>query len=159
VEAFLAAAVALRDAQFAGKGDLAASTRQEREAFDRLIRIGGEPVRQTLLAAAVDEAAARELLEARLERELEPRGFDTLLAHVRPTALARAKPKPKPEPRPKPKQPDDRALREKLRAANESVAAAEAAEQEAVQRLAHARKELERARTAAEEAQRRLDRA
>jgi hypothetical protein len=62
VEAFLRAAATLRDAQFAGKGDLQAATKDEREALERLIRAGGEPVRQSLLAAAVDEEAARELL-------------------------------------------------------------------------------------------------
>ena len=82
VEQFLRAATALRDAQFSGKGDLAAATRQEHEALERLTRIGGETVRQTLLAAAVDDDAAQQLLEARLERELEPRGFGTLLAHA-----------------------------------------------------------------------------
>ena len=82
VEQFLRAATALRDAQFSGKGDLAAATRQEHQALERLTRSGGAAVRQTLLAAAVDDDAAQQVLEARLERELEPRGFGTLLAHV-----------------------------------------------------------------------------
>ena len=86
VEQFLRAAAALRDAQFAGKGDRAEATRREHEELERLTRIGGEAVRQTLLAAAVDDDAARQLLEARLERELEPRGFGTLLAYAPPTA-------------------------------------------------------------------------
>ena len=86
VEQFLRAAAVLRDAQFSGKGDLAAATRQEHDELEGLIRIGGEDVRQTLLAAAVDDDAAHQLLEARLERELEPRGFGTLLAHARPPA-------------------------------------------------------------------------
>ena len=72
VEAFLRAAAVLRDAQFAGKGDLQAATKDEREALERLTRAGGEPVRQSLLAAAVDEQAARELLAGRLEHQLEP---------------------------------------------------------------------------------------
>ncbi len=82
VEEFLHAAAALRDAQFAGKGDREAATRRERDALARLLAAGGEEVRQSLLAAAVDDDAARYLLEARLERELEPRGFGTLLAHA-----------------------------------------------------------------------------
>ena len=86
VDQYLRAAAALRDAQFSGQGDRAVATRQEREALGRLTRIGGEAVRQTLLAAAVDDDAAQQLLEARLERELEPRGFGTLLAHARPAA-------------------------------------------------------------------------
>ena len=82
VERFLHAAIALRDAQFSGKGDLAAASDQEHEALERLTGIGGETVRQSLLAAAVDDDAAQQLLEARLERELEPRSFGTLLAHA-----------------------------------------------------------------------------
>ncbi len=92
VEQFLQAAAALRDAQFSGKGDLAAASRREREALKRLTGLGGEAVRQTLLAAAVDDEAAQQVLEARLERELEPRGFGTLLAHApsTPVKLQRA---------------------------------------------------------------------
>jgi hypothetical protein len=86
VERFLGAAAALRDAQFSGTGDLAAARKAEREALGQLTRTGGEAVRQSLLAAAVDDDAARELLEARLVRELEPRGFGTLLAYAPPGA-------------------------------------------------------------------------
>jgi hypothetical protein len=85
VEKFLSAAGALRDAQFSGKGSLAAAARQEHEELEGLVGIGGEAVRQTLLAAAVDDDAAQHLLEARLEHELEPRGFGTLLAHAHPS--------------------------------------------------------------------------
>ena len=88
VEQFLRAAAALRDAQFSGKGDLAAAGRRERRALQRLTDLGGEAVRQTLLAAAVDDEAAQQVLEARLARELEPRGFGTLLSHA-PTAPVR----------------------------------------------------------------------
>lgn len=155
VESFLGAAAALRDAQVAGKGSLTTAIRREREALDRLIRIGGAAVRQTLLAAAVDEEAARQLLEARLERELEPRGFGTLLAHVKPAAARRATTKRAPAPR---KQPDDRALRAELRKATENVVAAEETEREAERQLAQAQRALEKARTAADKAQRSLDR-
>ena len=62
------------------------ATKREHEELERLTRIGGEAVRQTLLAAAVDDDAAQQLLEARLERELEPRGFGTLLAYAPPAA-------------------------------------------------------------------------
>ena len=95
VERFLRAAAVLRDAQFSGKGDLAAAAKQEHEALEGLTSIGGEAVRQTLLAAAVDDDAAEQLLEARLERELEPRGFGTLLAH------APRRPPRDPQPRPR----------------------------------------------------------
>jgi hypothetical protein len=86
VEGFLRAAAALRDAQFSGKAELAAARKKEREALAGLTRTGGEAVRQSLLAAAVDDDAARQLLEARLDRELEPRGFGTLLAYAPPGA-------------------------------------------------------------------------
>jgi len=65
VERLLRAAAVLRDAQFSGKGargDLAAARKDEREALDRLTHIGGEAVRQSLLAAAVDDDAARQVV-------------------------------------------------------------------------------------------------
>lgn len=123
VDAFLKAAASLRDAQSAGKGDLAAARDREREALDRLIQVGGAEVRQSLLAATVDDEAARELLQGRLVRELEPRGFGTLDSHAKPSA---AKPTTGKRPSPKPKRPDDRAARAKLREAQEAVTAAEA---------------------------------
>ena len=137
VEEYLTAAAELRDAQVAGKGDVAAATKRERETLDRLLRLASGEVRQTLQAAAVDDEAAEELRRGRLERELEPRGFGTLLSHAKP---APAKPKPKPV---KPK-PDDRAARVKLRQAQEKLSAA--------------RSELARAEAAVEQAQRELDR-
>jgi hypothetical protein len=151
VETFLSAAAVLREAQFAGKGNLASATRREREALDQLIRAGGDAVRQSLLAAAVDEGAARELLEGRLERELEPRGFGTLLAHQpKPVAAKRTLPEPR--------KPDDRAARTKLRKAKEATAAAESQEQQAQRQWAQTQRELEKARAAVEKAQRDLDR-
>ena len=72
VEEYLAAASALRDAQLVGKGDVAAATKRERETLNRLLRLAGGEVRQTLQAAAVDDGAAEELRRGRLERELEP---------------------------------------------------------------------------------------
>ena len=137
VEEYLTAAAELRDAQVAGKGDVAAATKRERETLDRLLRLASGEVRQTLQAAAVDDEAAEELRRGRLERELEPRGFGTLLSHAKP---APAKPKPKPA---KPK-PDDRAARVKLRQAQEKLSAA--------------RSGLARAEAAVEQAQRELDR-
>ncbi len=155
VDAFLKAAASLRDAQFAGKGDLAVARNREREALDRLIQVGGTDVRQSLLAAAVDDEAARELLEGRLVRELEPRGFGTLATHAKPAA---AIPTTRKRPSSKPKRPDERAARAKLREAQEAVIAAEAEEQQARRHWMQAQKELEQARAAAERAQRDLDR-
>ena len=172
VEQFLSAATTLRDAQFSGRGDLAAATRQEHEAIERLTRIGGENVRQSLLAAAVDDEAARQLLEARLERELEPRGFGTLIAHAggrsrvvpvtppasaKPTAPAPAQTKPKPM-SPERKKPDDAAARTKLRDAKAALIAAEAQERQARRHWEQTRGDLEKARAAVEEAQGDLDR-
>jgi hypothetical protein len=149
VDAYLQAALALRDAQFAGKGDFAAAAKKERETLERLIELGGEPVRQTLLAAAVDEEAAAQMLEAQLERELEPRGFETLLAHVSLGAKAAPRAKPK---------PDDRAALTKLRETKDALAGAEAEERQAHRRWDQAQRQLEEARAAVEAAQRELDR-
>ena len=162
VEQFLRAAAVLRDAQFSGKGDLAAATKQEHEALERLTGIGGEAVRQTLLAAAVDDDAAQQLLEARLERELEPRGFGTLLAHAPPapsrpagaTGAGEAAPAP-PErkksqttarPAPDSRRRRPRSARPKRRSDTPDVAGK------------RPRVELEKARAAVEKAQRDLDR-
>lgn len=161
LEQFLRSAVALRDAQLAGKGDLAVATRQEREALARLVRAGGEAVRQTLLAAAVDEDAAAQLLAARLEHELEPRGFGTLLGHARPDAPPPRRPaapeKPKPA-APRKQKPDDRAARAKLQEATRARSAAESEERRAGRRFAEAQKELERAKAAVDKARHDLDR-
>lgn len=145
VDAFLSASAALRDAQVGGTGSLEDATKQQREALTRLVKAGGEPVRQSLLAAAVDEDAANELLAGRLERELEPRGFGTLLSHVQPSPRrARAKP-PK---------PDDREARAKLNEAKEELRAAEAEERQAHRRWEEAQRELDKARSAFENAER-----
>jgi len=127
VERFLAGADVLRRAQLEGKGDLAAATLEEREALASLVRVGGEPVRQSLQAAAVDGEAARQLLEARLDRELEPGGFGTLLVDA---------PRPRGRPRKQPRtaapaKRDDRAARARLREAREALAGAQAHERRA----------------------------
>jgi len=169
VERFLHAAEVLRDAQFAGKGDLASATEQERDELERLIDTGGEAVRQTLLAAAADEDAARQVLEARLARELELRGFGTLLAFVppaaakpRPAAPPATQPKPlPPEPEPLPprlEKPDDRAARAALRDAKTALSAAETQERRARRHWEQTHEELAKARAAVEKARRDLDR-
>lgn len=152
VEEYLRLAVATRDAQLAGKGDPASAARRARESLERVTRSAGEAVRQSLLAAAVDEDASRELLAGRLDRELEPRGLGTLLAHVQPGA-ARA-----PKPRAAARRPDDRPARAKLREATTALAKARAAELDAQERLAKARSGVARAAAAVEHAQRELDR-
>jgi hypothetical protein len=148
VEAYLAAAAGLRDAQFAGKGDVAGATKHERETLERLLGLASVDVRQTLQAAAVDDAAAEELRRGRLERELEPRGFGTLLTHAKP-----APPKPKPAER----KSDDRAARAKLQQAKDALTAARAEERQARRRLEQAQGNLARAESAVEAAQRELE--
>ena len=162
VEQFLHAAAELRDAQFAGTGDLAAATGKEHEALERLTSIGGEAVRQTLLAAAVDDDAAQQLLEARLERELEPRGFGTLHAHApsaaaKPAGATAPQPEPAPPERKKPR-PDDSAARARLQEAEAALSAAETEERGARHHWEVTESELEKARAAVERAQRALDR-
>jgi len=152
VEEFLRAAVEVREAQLAGKGDLGAAVKRQRQLLEQLVRAGGEAVRQTLFAAAVDDEAAAELLAGRLERELEPRGFGTLLAHAPaepPRRAARAA---------SPAKPDDRAARAKLREATEALAAAEAEERQARRRLEQLEREVQRARAAVGKAEAELDR-
>jgi len=150
VQAFLRAAERLRDAQFAGKGDLGTATQRQREALDRLIDLGGSVVRPSLQAAAVDDEAAQQLLRGRLERELEPTGFGTLLAHVKPME-PRAKPGT-------PKKPNDAAARTKLRDAKDALAAARSEERQARRRWEQTQADLERAQSAFERAQHELDR-
>lgn len=149
VDAFLSASVALRDAQAAGKGSLEAATKQQRDALARLVKAGGEAVRQSLLAAAVDEDAANELLAGRLEHELEPRGFGTLLSHVQPSARPA---------RSKPVKQVDREARAKLNEARQELNAAEAEERQAHRRWEQAQSELDKARVAFENAERRWQR-
>jgi hypothetical protein len=157
VEAFLAAAARLRDAQFAGKGDLGEAARAEQATLRKLVELGGESVRQTLQAAAVDDEVAQELLAARLEREPEPAGFGTLLAHAEP-AKARSTAKARSgSPRTPSARPDDRAARARLQEANEMLRTAKAEEQQAQRLWTKTQRELERARAAVEKAQRELD--
>jgi hypothetical protein len=151
VEKYLDAAAALRDAQFGGKGDLSVATRREREALERVLELADGDVRQSLQAAAVDDGAAEELLAGRLERELEPRGFGTLLAHASP-----GRPKTKPAVA---KKPDDRAERARLQEAKEARSAAAAEERQARRRWEQTREDLERAEAGVSAAQKALEQA
>jgi len=137
VDTFLSASAAVRDAQVGGKGSLEEATRQQRDALARLVKAGGEAVRQSLLAAAVDEDAANELLTGRLERELEPRGFGTLLSQIKPSA---------------------RPARAKRNEAKQELSAAEAEERQARRRWEQTQNELDKARIAFENAERRWER-
>lgn len=152
VEAFLGAAAALRDAQFAGKGDPGSAARAERKALDELVALGGESVRPTLEAAAVDDDIARELLAAQLVREPEPAGFGTLLAHAEPPQT-RSATRTKSGSR-----PDDSAARSRLEEAEKILRGAQAEEKQAQHRWTQTQREVENAQAAVEEAQRELDR-
>ena len=159
VEAFLAAAASLRDAQFAGKGDLDSAAQAERLALDELVALGGEPVRTTLEAAAVDDDIAHDLLAARLVREPEPAGFGTLLAHAEPSqAKSPTKTKSGGRRASPPARPDDSAARSRLQEAKKTLRAAEAEEQQAQHRWKQTERSVKKAQAAVEKAQRELDR-
>jgi hypothetical protein len=177
VEAFLRAAVTLRDAQVAGKGDLASAASAEREALEKLVALGGEAVRPTLEAAAVNDEVAGELLRARFVSEPEPTGFGTLLAYARPAAGRPATGKAEPDDRGAAQaevrepavarparrrtvkaRPDDSAARTHLQEAKGMLSAAAAQERQARRRWTRTQRELEKAQAAAEKAQRDLDR-
>jgi len=153
VEAFLRAAATLRDAQFAGKGDVASAARGEREAIEQLVSLGGEAVRPTLQAAAVDDNTASDLLKARLVREPEPPGFGTLLAHAEPTPAPSARRRS-----PARAKPDDRAAKARLHEATRILAAAATEERQMQRQWEKAREELEKAQAAVEKAQRDVER-
>jgi len=160
VERFLQAATALRDAQFSGKGDLAAAITRERDELQRLVGLGGEVVRQTLLAAAADDDAARRLLKGRLERELEPVGFGTLLAYVRPAAEKPADDtEAQTEAAISAAETDERSARRRWETAQGELDKARAEIGRAEARLDRARGELERARSGLDQARAELDRA
>jgi hypothetical protein len=157
VEAFLQAAVALRDAQFAGSGDLVTAAQAERKALEKLISLGGESVRATLEAAAVDDNIARELLQARLVHQPEPAGFGTLLAHAQSAPNRSAKGTPAKEPESKPRRSQDAAARKRLQESKQTLAAAVANEREARRRWTKTQRELEKAQAAVEKAQQGLE--
>jgi hypothetical protein len=158
VEAFLDAAARLRDAQFASKGNLGVAAHAERVALDELIGLGGESVRATLQAAAVDDEIAHDVLAAQLVREPEPAGFGTLLAHAEPARASSAKAKSGSGRTPGRARPDDSAARARLQEANKALRAVEEEEQQAQRRWAQTKRELEKAQAAVEKAQRELDR-
>jgi hypothetical protein len=152
VNRFLAAADGLRKAQLGG-GDVAKATRLEREALDRLVRAGGDQVRQSLQAAAVDAEAAERLLEGKLEHELEPRGFGTLLLEAPPAPRQSRKSAPaKPAPK-----PDTRATRARLHEATRALVDARAREREAERGWRRAEAELRKAEAAVAQAEKELE--
>lgn len=134
------------------------ATHAQRQALDRLVALGGESVRSTLHAAAVDDDVAGDLLQGRLVREPEPAGFGTLLAHADPTAAKTPTAKRADAKRSKAKpRPDDSAAKARLQEAKKLLGAAQAEERQAQRRWAETQRELENAQAAVEKAQRELD--
>lgn len=158
VDAFLAAAATLRDAQFAGKGDIASAGKAQGEALEKLIGLGGESVRASLHVAAVDDNVTRDLLAARLVQEPEPTGFGTLLAHSDPKASAATGAAPGKRRASAPAGPDDSDARAQLQEAKKTLAAAESEERQAQRRWAEAERNRKKAQAAVDKAQRELDR-
>jgi hypothetical protein len=156
LDAFLSAATALRDAQLSGRGDMQAATRAERDALDKTLAAAEralgdaasaavlDKIRQSLITAAVDDQAADELRQGRLERELESAGFGSLAAHAPARPVSKLKPvaersrKPKPE-RPR---PDAKAVQR----ARDQLARAEAKRDQARAALDALEREVEDAR-------------
>jgi hypothetical protein len=144
LDAFLGAAAQLRHAQLKG-GDVRSATQEERQALQRLLQLAGEyagsaqidRVRQTLAAAAVDESAAEAVRAGRLERELEPGGFGTLVAGPAPKRRA--------------------APRRDREAEREAERRRRAERREAEAELRDAERALEEARSRVEAARRRVD--
>jgi hypothetical protein len=151
LDAFLEAAGRLRAAQLGGEAeDVQRATQEERRALARLLQLAGEyagaaqidRVRQTLQAAAIDEAAAEQVRAGRLERELEGAGFGSLLLAT-PTT--------------RPNREAERAKR--IAQAQAELDEAEQALGEAEENAQAARHRYEQARGAVEEARRRADEA
>jgi hypothetical protein len=100
VEEYLAAAAALRDAQLAGKGDVAEATKHEREKLDRVLRLASGEVRQTLQAAAVDDAASARFsaTRSRLPRNPSRRNPSRTTVLRAPSCVKRRQHSPPPGP-------------------------------------------------------------
>jgi hypothetical protein len=158
LDAFLGAAAQLRHAQLKG-GDVRGATQEERQALQRLLQLAGEyagstqidRVRQTLQAAAVDEQAAERVRAGRLERELEPGGFGSLVTGPAPAPREPARPA-------RDRQAERAAVEEARRQVQEARRAAREAEQaleQAEESAARARERLEAAEAELEEAERR----
>jgi hypothetical protein len=165
LDEFLDAAAAARDAQLGGRGDARVAIQRQRAALDTLVAAARElgvgiseavagQIRQTLEAAAVDDAAAAAVRQGRLASELEPAGFGTLAAHAR---QAPAKPRSKVD-----SVKARRALAEargRLREAEDEHRAARAEERQAHKRWQQAVGDAEQAAARVEKAREALDKA
>jgi hypothetical protein len=167
LDEFLDASVAARDAQLSGAADAREAVQRQRQALETLVRVareelGGDAsesvtsrIRQTLEAAAVDDAAAAAVRAGRLDKELEPAGFGTLGAHAPKTPRGkRAAPKRETPAAAK------RALAEaraRLRDAEEEHRAALAEERQAHKRWQETQRDAEQAAERVETARAALD--
>jgi len=166
LDEFLDAAVAAREAQLGGKPGAREAIKEQRQALDRLIRAARDElrgkaseavagkIRQTLEAAAVDDAAAEEIRRGRLVKELEPAGFGTLAAH----APAPGKTRPAPRKDAAAAKKALAAARARLREAEDELRAAQAEERQAHKRWQQAHGDAEEAAGRVEKARRELDR-
>ena len=156
------------EAQLGGGPDAREAIKRLRDALDGVVdaardELAGKAseavlgkVRQTL-EATVDDRAAEDVRRGRLTKELEPAGFGTLAAHAKPASKKKAQPRP-----------DAAAARKaladaraKLREAEDELRAAQAEErqahkrwqqaqgdaEEAAERVAKVRRELEAVRS------------
>ncbi len=168
LDEFLDASVAARDAQLSGSADARDAVQHQRRALETLVRaareeLGGEAsesvltrIRQTLEAAAVDDAAAEAVRAGRLDKELEPAGFGTLAAHA-PKPAARGK---RAAPKRETSAAAKRALAEaraRLRDAEEEHRAALAEERQAHKRWQETQRDAEQAAERVETARASLD--
>jgi hypothetical protein len=167
LDEFLDASVVARDAQLGGAADAREAVQRQRQALETLVRVareelGGDAsesvtsrIRQTLEAAAVDDAAAAAVRAGRLDKELEPAGFGTLAAHAPKTPRGkRAAPKRETPAAAK------RALAEaraRLRDAEEEHRAALAEERQAHKRWQETQRDAEQAAERVETARAALD--
>jgi hypothetical protein len=155
VERLVEAGRRLRAEQARG-GDIEQATRAEREALAALVRAARdedatpdaalEGVRATMQAAAADDAAARQVLAGRLERELDAPGFGPLLAAAAnaPRRNRRARPEPRRN------RDEEQRRREAERVARAELRVAEREELETRRAWEKAQKRLEAARAAVE---------
>jgi hypothetical protein len=160
LDAFLGAAAQLRQAQLKG-GDVRGATQEQRQALQRLLQLAGEyasspqmdGIRQTLQAAAVDEDAAEQVRAGRLERELEPGGFGSLVTGPAPKQRS-GKARPPKRDR-KAERAAVAAARQQVEQARRAVREAEEALERAEDDAARARERLEAAEAELEDAERR----
>jgi hypothetical protein len=177
LQAFLAAANRLRDAQTGRGGDFTAAAAAERDAVRKLTKTAGallaesgrkatdatlDRVARTLHAAAADEDARAELERGVLTEEVEASGFAGLLGALSPSvrteATTGAKQRDRAERRKEAKERVGRA-RAHARELRQEATAAEREAAQLARAAERARRDAEAARERADEADAQLERA